>query len=126
MREPPSERHGTLNAKRFCELLQTLAFRTVTDYGEVRCTRAQKLRCTPQRDIASLKRYEAAHKNQLELPTTRGAGSRWFLQEGRVNANLSRNEKKPFPILSEFCIRMRGTGDDGSRVRVSGLGKRQV
>src|SRR5438094_10350449 len=105
MREPPSERHGTFNSKGFCKMLQTLSLWAVTNYGEVGCTGAQKLRRTAQGEIASLKRNEAAHKNQLELRTTRGAGSRSFLQEGRVDANLCRNEKKLFPIHSELRIR---------------------
>ena len=44
MREPPSERYGTFNSKGFCKMLQALSLWAVTNYGEVRCTGAQKLR----------------------------------------------------------------------------------
>jgi hypothetical protein len=104
MGEPPSERYSTFNSKGFCQILQTLSLWAVTDYGEVRCTGPQKLCRTPQGKIASLKRDEAAHKNQLELPITRGAGSRSFLEEGGIDPNLCRNEKKLFPMHSQLRV----------------------
>jgi hypothetical protein len=84
-------------------LFQTLSLWAVADYGEVRDTGAQKLRRPPQGDIASLKGDEASHKNQLKLPNTQGTGARLFIiKESKIDANLSRNEKKLFTMVCEL------------------------
>src|SRR5262245_50542331 len=106
MGQPPSEGYSTFKPKGFCKMLQPLSLRAVTDHGEVRCTGSQKLRRTPQGQIARLERDEASHKNQLELPITRGAGSRSFLEEGGLDPNLCRNEKKLLPMHSELRVRV--------------------
>src|SRR5256885_9351528 len=104
MGKPPKERYRPFNSKGFCEMQQSLSFWAITDYGEVRCAASQKLRRPPQGEIASLKRDEPSHEEQLELPITRGGGVMSFLEEGGIDPNLCRNKKKAFPMHSEFRI----------------------
>src|SRR2546425_4427752 len=106
MGEPPTERYSTFNSKGLCKLFQTLSLWAITDYGEVRCTGSQKLRRASKGEIASLKRDEASHKDQLEFPIARGAGSRLIREEGRIDPDLCGHEKKTFPMHSELRVRM--------------------
>src|SRR5438128_268234 len=106
MGKPPNERHRTFHSKGSCKLQQSVSLWTITNYGEVRCAGSQKLRRPAQGEIASLKRDKASHKKQLELPVTRGRRRPSLLEEGGIDADLRRNEKKPFPMHTELCVRV--------------------
>ena len=106
MGKPSGEGNRTFNSQGFREMSQTLSLWTVTDYGEVRSTGSQQLRRTAQGEIARLQWDEAPHKEQLQLPITRGGKSLSFLEQGGIDANLCRNEKQLFPMHSELRVRV--------------------
>jgi len=121
--EPAAEGNSFFDAKGFCELLETVAFRAITDHGETGQTALQKWSSRAQSKIATLSGDQASNKNQLQyfarLRNARVAGT-----QRKINSWL-RDKKQFVAILGKFGIPLRRSDYDRRRVAIGGPGKRQ-
>src|SRR5579872_1998606 len=123
MANPTTEGNGLLDTKRSCQLFQAASFRTISERGEVSLTSAQQGRSRPQRQIASLARYQPADEDQLKLGT-RLRKTRIFRTQRPTDAGLG-NKKELVAMPNKLGIGLGRSGYDRCCVTVGGSSKRQ-
>ena len=120
--EPAAEGNSLLDAKGFCELLQTVAFRAVTDHGEPGQTALQKWRAARNARSQAFR----GTKPPTKISSSLAPGSEMREPPEHREGPTRFPDKKQFvAIRGKFGIRLRRSDDDRLRVAIGGSGKRQ-